>query len=151
MGALDTAIEAVRIAKTSGLAKAVVDRLEKKLSVLAEEVRTLQNENASLKVENERLQTRLKQLPAAHGDEISPDTKGILKLFFDRANDVSADEIAKAFGWKQSVADYHIDVLLKKRFIRESTLGMETPFGSSVSKFGLTTLGRRYIIEYMVS
>jgi regulator of replication initiation timing len=150
MSALDTAIEVVRIAKTSGLAKEVVDRLEKKLSLLAEEVRTLQSEKASLKAENEKLKEQLKS-PVAHSEEISRDTKAILKLFFDRANDVTADEISKSFKWKQSVADYHIDVLLKKRFIRETTLGMETPFGSSVSKFGLTTLGRRYVIEYIVS
>jgi len=147
MGALDTIVEVIRIVKTTGLAR-VVDQVEEKLSLLAEQVRTLQSENASLKAENEKFKEQLKHL-SPQGDEISRDTKAMLKLFFDRGEDVSAGEISKSFQWQQSVADYHIDVLLKKRFIRETTLGMETPLGSSEAKYGLTTLGRRYVIEYV--
>ena len=64
------------------------------------------------------------------GEELSGDTIKILRLFFDRAGEISTEEIIKLFGLKPSVADYHIDVLLKKKFIRETTAGIQTLFGS---------------------
>ena len=83
MGALDTAVEVVRLAKTAGLNKEAAKQLEEKLSLLAEEVRLLQTENAALMAENEKLREGLKNLPP-RSDELSRDTKAMLKFFFDR-------------------------------------------------------------------
>jgi hypothetical protein len=145
-GAAETAREIVRIAAYAGLPKDLIATMEKKATVLAERVATLEKELAGLKVETANLRAQLRLLPE-EGEELSGDTIKILRLFFDRAGEISTEEIIKSFGLKPSVADYHIDVLLKKTFIRETTAGIQTLFGSKVSKFGLTSLGRRYVLE----
>ena len=148
--ASETVKEIVRIAASAGLAKDAIILLEKKAALLAEQVAALESEQARLRVENANLKAQLRLLPE-EGEELSGDTKKILKLFFDRACDISTEEISKSFNLKPSVADYHMDVLLKKKFIRETTVEMLEPSGSGVSKFGLTTLGRRYVLEHKIS
>lgn len=148
--AAETAREIVRIAANAGLAKDTVAIMEKKAAALAEQIAVLEREQASLRAENANLRAQLKLLPE-EGEELSGDTIKILRLFFERAGDVSTEEIIKSFGFKPSVADYHIDVLLKKKFIRETTAGIQTLFGSNVSKFSLTSMGRRYVLENTVS
>ena len=150
MNAHETAKEVVQLARNAGLKNEVIELLELKLSLLTEHITTLQGEKARVQSENEKLKIQLKCLEPKD-EEPSHDTIGILKLFFDHAKDISVTDITTAVKWKQSVVDYHLDVLLKKRFIRESTLGLKTPFGSSESMFGLTTLGRRYVIQYLGS
>jgi hypothetical protein len=147
--ASETVKEIVRIAANAGLAKDAITLLEKKMGLLVEQVAALENEQASLRAETANLKAQLRLLP--EGEELSGDTKKILKLFFDRACDISTEEISKSFNLKPSVADYHMDVLLKKKFIRETTVEMLEPSGSGVSKFGLTTLGRRYVLEHKIS
>jgi Fic family protein len=146
----ETVKEIVRIAANAGLAKDAITLMEKKAALLTEQVATLEYEYVSLRAENANLKAQLRLLPE-EGEALSGDTIKILRLFFDRAGDVSTEEIIKSFGLKPSVADYHIDVLVKKKFIRETTVGMQSLFGSSVSKFGLTSLGRRYVLENTVS
>ena len=119
-----------------------------KLSLLDEHVAGLESENARLKDENEKLKIQIKCLQPEI-EEVSKETIEVMKLFFERAQDISVDEVAKAFKWNQSVADYHLDVLLKKRFIRESSVRTQTIFGAGTARFGLTTLGRRYILQFL--
>ena len=144
--AAESVKEIVRIAANAGLAKDAVTLMEKKAALLEEQIATLEFEYASLRAENANLKAQLNLAPE-EGEELSRDTKKILKLFFDRASDISTEEILKSFNLKPSVGDYHIDVLLKKKFIRETTVGMQSIFGSSASKFGLTSMGRRYVLE----
>jgi len=148
--AAETAKDFVRIAANAGLAKEVITLLGRKAALLTEQVAALESESAHLKVENANLKTQLKLL-SREGEELSRDTIKILKLFFDRASDLSTEEILKSSNLKPSVADYHIDVLLKKKLLRETTVGMQTLFGSSVPKFGLTSLGRRYVLENTIN
>jgi len=148
--AAETVKEIVRIAANAGLAKDAVTLMEKKAALLEEQIATLEYEYASLRAENANLKAQLNLAPE-EGEELSRDTKKILKLFFDRASDISMEEILKSFNLKPSVGDYHIDVLLKKKFIRETTVGIQMQFGSSVSKFGLTSMGRRYVLEHTIS
>jgi predicted nuclease with TOPRIM domain len=49
MSAIETAKEIVRISSTAGLSKDVIDLLDKKNSLLTEQVTTLETENANLK------------------------------------------------------------------------------------------------------
>jgi cell division protein FtsB len=147
MTARDSIKKLLHLVNTVGLPKESTHVLETKISTLDEQVAALESENARLKDENEKLKIQVTCLQP-QTEEISKDTIRVLKLLFERAHDTSVDDISTAFKWKQGVADYHIDVLLKKRFIRESSVGMQTAFGSSVPKFGLTTLGRRYIIQF---
>jgi hypothetical protein len=150
MTALDTVKKVVHLVNTAGLAKETVQLIEMRLSSLTGQIMAMESEYANLKAENEKLKIQIKCLQP-QSEEIGPDTVKILKFFFEQAHDVSANEISAVFKWKPGVVEYHIDVLLKKRFIRESTIGMQTPFGASESKFGLTTLGRRYVIQYMAT
>jgi hypothetical protein len=60
MSATDTAKEVIRIASTAGLSKDVIDLLEKKSALLAEQVTSLESENTKLKLENGQLRTQLK-------------------------------------------------------------------------------------------
>ena len=60
MSALATAKEIVRIGSTAGLSKDVVDLLEKKATLLTEQVATLERENAQLKSENDNLRAQLR-------------------------------------------------------------------------------------------
>jgi hypothetical protein len=147
--ATETVKEIVRIAANAGWAKEAITHLEKKAALLTEQVVTLEREHASLKAENASLKAQLKHLhQPQEGEALSQDTIKILKLFFDRASDVLMEDIIKSFYLKPSVADYHIDVLLRKKSIRENSVGMLAIFGSSGSKFGLTSLGRRYVLEH---
>ena len=138
----------VHLVNTAELPKATAQILETKLSLLTEQTTALENEISRLKDDNERLRIRVKCLEPQN-EEISPETVAVLKLFFERASDLTPQDISAALNWKQSVADYHIEVLLKKRFIRETSLGMQTALGASVVKYGLTTLGRRYAVQYV--
>jgi hypothetical protein len=147
MTARDYVKKMLHLVNTVGLPKEAIHGLETKLLSLEEEVMILENENTRLKDENEKLKIQVKCLQP-QTEEISKDTIRVLKHLFERAGDTSANDISKAFKWKQGVTDYHIEVLLKKRFIREYSVGMQTAFGSSELKFGLTTLGRRFIIQY---
>src|ERR1039458_3533231 len=76
MGATDTIKEFARIATTAGLTKDVIDLLDKKASLLAEQVAALEQENTTLlrenlnlKLENENLQKQL-QNARPKGDEL---------------------------------------------------------------------------------
>jgi type II secretory pathway predicted ATPase ExeA len=110
-GAAETAREIVRIAAYAGLPKDLIATMEKKATVLAERVATLEKELAGLKVETANLRAQLRLLPE-EGEELSGDTIKILRLFFDRAGEISTEEIIKSFGFKPSVADYNIVFIL---------------------------------------
>ncbi len=60
MSATDIAKEVVRIVNTHGLAKDVIDLLEKKLALLVEENATLSTKVSRLEIENAQLRTQLK-------------------------------------------------------------------------------------------
>jgi wobble nucleotide-excising tRNase len=147
--AAETVKEIVRLAASAGLAKEAIALLEKKAALLTEQVAALEKEQAGLRAENAGLRAQLTHLHQ-EGELLSQDTLKILKLFFDRASDVSVEEVIKTFHFKPGVADYHLDVLQKKKFIRETTIGIQIPFGARASKFGLTSLGRRYVLEHVI-
>jgi len=153
MSAIDTAKEFVRLGSTVGLSKDVIDLLDKKAVLLAEQVATLEQENTTLlrenrnlKLENEKLNGQLQN--ARPKGELSEQTTAILKSFFTNARELSEEEIARHFQIGQSIASYHLDILLKKRFI-----GNNAPinFGgggrSRMPKYEITSEGRAYCIE----
>jgi predicted nuclease with TOPRIM domain len=148
MTARDSIKKILQFLHSIELPKEALHVLETKLSSLEEHLVSRETENARLREEIEKLKIQVKCLQP-QTEEISQDTIRVLRLLFDRAGGASADDISTMLQWKPDVVDYHLDVLLKKRFICESSLGMRTPFGASVQRFGLTTLGRRYIIQYV--
>jgi regulator of replication initiation timing len=153
MGATETAKEVVRIATTAGLAKDVIDLLEKKASLLAEQVTALEKENTSLLRENRNLtieNTQLRtQLPTARpkSDRLDETTAKMLKFFFDRAQDTSEEQLASIFKMQMGVIGYHTDILLKKRLIQQTVMGISSIMGSSPAMFCITSEGRKHVVE----
>jgi hypothetical protein len=64
MSALDTAKEIVRIGSTAGLSKDVIDLMEKKLSLLTEQVILLEKENSLLRLKLSHFETEKANLRA---------------------------------------------------------------------------------------
>lgn len=153
MGAIDTAKEFVRIGSTAGLSKDVIDLLEKKAGLLAEQVTALEQENTTLlrenrqlKLENENFQKQL-QHAQPKADELETKTREILKYIFQKGDDVGDQEIAARFRMGLNVAIYHIELLLKKRFLDQSVVGFSGFGGSSSAMFSLTDKGREYCVK----
>jgi regulator of replication initiation timing len=155
MSASDTAKEFVRIATTHGLAKDVIDLLEKKAGLLAEQVGTLEQENTTLLRENRKLalenQNLTGQLQSVRpkGDRLDDVTEKVLKYAFDKGDDFSDNEISQRFQLQFSVAGYHTDILLKKRFIQQTRIGMGNWIDgrSAPPMFCITHEGRKYVVE----
>lgn len=152
MSAIDTAKEFVRLGSTVGLSKDVIDLLQAKsalltdqVTALTEENTTLLRENRNLKLENEKLKGQLQD--ARPKDELSEQTRLVLKYYFNKADDVSDEEIAAHFRIHLSMAGHHSDVLLKKRFIQQTRVGVSSVMGSSPPMFALTSQGREYCVN----
>jgi FtsZ-binding cell division protein ZapB len=153
MGAADTAKEFARIATTDGLSKDVIDLLEKKAALLAEQVAaiekenmTLLRENRNLKSEKENLQKQL-QNARPKGYKLNETAEKILKLFFNVAREISDREIASHFGLSLSVVDYHTVELWQKKLITSGRIGV----GSRVEPgYEITALGATSIAQVLI-
>jgi DNA-directed RNA polymerase specialized sigma subunit len=64
-----------------------------------------------------------RELSEMKGTNLKPETKQILKFYFDRHDGLTSKEIAQRFKLSPSDADYHVDVLLKKEFLQVLTVG----------------------------
>jgi hypothetical protein len=142
MSATDAVKEVVRIAASAGLSKDVIEHLDKKAALLAEQVAVLETENATLLRENNVLKHQL-QNARPLGDGLEAKTKDILKYFFDKANDISDEEIARHFGISLNQAGYHSEILFGNRFIQ----GTRARFEGSTPRYGITPEGRAYCVE----
>jgi hypothetical protein len=145
MSALDTAKEIVRIGSTAGLSKDVIDLLEKKTALLAEQVSALDRENAQLRSKVVELNQKLQHLQPVDG--ILKETAGVLQFFFDQGRELSIEHIARQFQFQMSVAGFHFDILFKRKFVTQTRVGIEGYGGSSPAMFGLTSEGRAYVMQ----
>ena len=154
MSAGDTVKDVVRIVTTGGQAKDLSDRLQTKLSLLAEQVAALEAENTTLRKENRSLKTENDDLKARlpdarlQGEELSRKTEAILKAAFDRPGEFSVQNIASHFRMSQSVVEYHLDELRKRKFIKTYGTGfMGTGFMGSTPTYIITPAGRQYVVK----
>jgi DNA-binding MarR family transcriptional regulator len=125
MSAIDTAKEFVRLGSTVGLSKDVIDLLDKKASLLAEQVMALEQENTTLlrenrqlKLENEKLQKHLHNARQEGGelDEIA--TKMLVTLANHTGRDgITSSELIQYLGLPKAKGDYHFDQLQKRKFV----------------------------------
>ena len=141
MSATDIAKDIVRIINTAALNKDVNDLLEKKLALLTEEMDSLRSKASHLEVENADLKTQLQRLQP--GDALPKETADVLQFFFDQGRELSIEEVAQRFHFQISLAEYHFDILRKRRFVRQ------TRAGSALSScaYGLTQEGRAYVMQ----
>ena len=105
------------------------------------QLRELAAQIEALKKENEELRAKVVASESQHGLEI--DTIKILKLFFERAEDISAEEASGLSGIKKSVVDYHIDELRKSKFLRPS----RAISSFSPGTYKITPDGRAFVIK----
>jgi len=141
MSATDIAKEIIRIANTATLGKDVIDLLKEKVALLTEEIDTLRSKVSSLEVENADLKARLQSLQP--GDALPKETADVLQFFFDQGRELSIEQVAQRFQFQMSVAEYHFDVLRKRRFVRPTRAISARSSGA----YGLTQEGRGYVMQ----
>jgi hypothetical protein len=78
---------------------------------------------------------------------LEPKTLEILKYFFDAGSDLNDIMIARKFGLSLSMAEYHTDTLITKKFIVQTTVG----FGPGSAAYGLTGIGREYVVKKVLA
>ena len=117
---------------------------------LREQLGELRAQIEVLQTENEQLKTKLDQL-APKADQLDPKAFDILNLFFDAARDLSTEDAASHFRLHQSVAEFHTDALLERRFIQQTVMGMTSDFGTQPSMFAITPTGRKYVMQHNVA
>jgi DNA-directed RNA polymerase specialized sigma subunit len=140
MNPLEIAKEAISIASNAGLKKDVIDLLDKKVSLLAEENIALKSEVASL---NRKVADLEQQL-----DRFRPKTSGLdetserfLQLLFGKSMTIS--EVAATLNISKGMAEYHRDVLKREKMIALPaivTMGRENPYH-------LLEKGRGYLVK----
>ncbi|SRR6266478_1452534 len=89
------------------------------------------------------------KLRAEQARRKSPDlealSKDMLKFFFDQGEGISGYAIQQHFGLEISAADYHIDALLRRKFITQTRLGSD----SASCWFQITGEGREFMMKNM--
>ena len=142
MSAIDTAKEIARIASATSLGKDVIDLLEKKVGLLAEQITTLETENANLK---QKVTNRIQQFAdAGPKGELHPDAIRFLKLLFEQDKGLTVSQIATSLGISKGMAEYYHDVLLNAEMVG---LSVRMPKGSALAVF-LEAKGRAYLVEH---
>jgi hypothetical protein len=142
MSAIDTAKEIARIASTASLGKDVIDLLEKKVGLLAEQITTLETENANLK---QKVPNFDQQFAGARPKgELGPDAVRFLKLLFEHDTGLTVSQIAYLLGISEGMTEYHHDVLLDAEMVG---LSVRTPKGSTLI-VSLEAKGRAYLVEH---
>lgn len=142
MSAIDTAKEIARIASTASLGKDVIDLLEKKIALLAEQLTTLETESANLKQKVASLEEQLTRVPPTR--EFHPDAIRFLKLLFKHDRGLTLSQIAGALGISKGMAEYHHDVLLDAEMVGSPLI---MPMRTELTVF-LKPKGRAYLVEH---
>jgi len=142
MSAIDTAKEIARIASTASLGKDVIDLFEKKVALLAEQVTTLETENANLKQKVANFEQQLAGVRPK--GKLHPDAIKILKLLFENDRDLTISQIAGSLGISKQMAEYHHDVLLDLEMVGLQVITLK---GSVLTVF-LKAKGRAYLVEH---
>jgi FtsZ-binding cell division protein ZapB len=114
MSAIDTVKEIGRIASATTLGKDVIDLLEKKIALLAEQVTTLEAENANLKKKVADLEQEVDRLHPK--DDIDAQSVRILQLLAQQPG-LRIEQIAGYLGLSKVRAEYHRDSLMEADMI----------------------------------
>lgn len=87
--------------------------------------------------------TSLKKKPL----ETDAKTLEVLQMFFDQPDGLPSNYIAQCLKVKESVADFYIDELLKRGFIRQTRIGISGYGGNSPPIFSIIAAGREFLIR----
>jgi hypothetical protein len=144
--ASNLAKEALRLVTTAGLSKDVIDLLEKKLSLIGDELAQVTARSQKFERENAELKEHLQTLLSRH-DSLDDTTEKVLRLFFESSRDLSVPAVARATGQKEGVAHYHVDVLCERGFVRRIRPEIIVHDSVTPAAFGLTKEGRAFIVQ----
>lgn len=97
--------------------------LDGKLRDTLEQVALLTKRVAQLESDKASLESQLQKLRPEVGG-LDQQSKEVLKFFFDRPDGLSSEDVAHRFKLSRSAADFHIDVLFKRKFLQQLTVGM---------------------------
>jgi len=147
--------------------------LKKRLELLRSQISVFEKKNRALKLDNTILKSKKNtiqsQLNKARKEierlnqfiqELEKDeakirldavTEKVLKTFFRRYRELSANEVAGSLSIDVSSAWHHFDLLLEKNLIEQVKVGFVPPGGHRRDPhFRLTPSGRKYIIKKIV-
>ncbi len=97
--------------------------LDAKFREALEEVALLTKRVAQLETDNANLEAKLQKLRPVNG-ALDPQTRDILKFYFDHPDGLTSEQVARRFNLSKSAADYHVDVLFKRKFLQQLTMSM---------------------------
>jgi FtsZ-binding cell division protein ZapB len=139
MSAIDTAKEIAKIAVTSGLSTEIIGLLEKKVTLLTEQVTTLETENKNLKAKLYDLEKELDRLKPKQ--DLADEAVKALRLFFD--GDRTVTQVSQYFGMTHGMAEYHCGVLEQHGMIQ---FPMAIMIGGE-TELCITQKGREYLVN----
>ena len=153
MNPIEISKGAIRAVTTAGLSKDLIDLLEKKLSLLSDEISSLKEKNHLLRKENLELNARLKDAKnmistfqkEKENDHPRPPgfdetTDKIILMMFDSGK-VTMNWIAQSLEMEMGMVEYHFDLMFKANYVFQSN------FGSSFKHYGLMPDGRAYAVK----
>lgn len=116
-----------------------LEALELKLHDTLAQNAALAKRVAELEALMEERNAQVAKLQPAATEDLEPETLNILKFFFDRASEMTAEHVAHWHRIAESVARYHLDILIERRFIRLT--------GIPPGYYSIQPEGRKYIIQ----
>lgn len=148
------------------LLKKRLELFRNQISALEKKNRTIKLDHTILKSKKNSMQSELnkarKEIERLHQfiQELEKDeakirldavTEKVLKTFFYRYRELSANEVAASLSIDVSTAWHHFDLLLEKNLIEQVKVGFVPPGGHRRDPhFRLTSSGRKYIIKKIV-
>ncbi|MBI5772791.1 MAG: hypothetical protein HZA89_03485 [Verrucomicrobia bacterium] len=139
MSATDIAKEVVRIVNTHGLAKDVIDLLEKKLALIVQENATLTTKVSRLEIENSQLRAQIQHTHPVK--QLSDDQRKILELLNSDTTDhyIDFEFIAGRVGLDLPKARFVLDQLTKLEYLWDTSY--------SPPSYRISPKGREFLYE----
>jgi hypothetical protein len=153
MSALDIAKDIVRIGSTAGLSKDVIDLLEKKATLLAEQNADLARQLSVAHLKIATLETEVGDLSGQlyHPKpirELSEDQKKVLLHLMQSDAGLTVEEIAQSIGGISSMARHHCEELAGIGFVAQTRFrGEHRRIDGPDWGFALTKEGRKWIAQ----
>ena len=121
-------------------------------TILKSKKNTIQSELNKARKEVERLNQFIQELEKDEAKiRLDAVTEKVLKFFFRRYRELSANEVAASLSIDVSTTWHHFDLLLEKNLIEQVKVGFVPPRGHRRDPhFRLTSSGRKYIIKRIV-
>ncbi|MEM9079376.1 MAG: hypothetical protein AAGC74_01650 [Verrucomicrobiota bacterium] len=143
------------------MSKDVIDLLEKKLTLIAEENLSLTKERdllsakvTVLEAENSSLReqiTNLQEEPTDSNprpDGFNDVTDKLIATMFNASREVSEEEMCRVFGLPLGVIRFHFDLLRRSGMVQQTRAAMGSVIGPGLpAEYDMTPTGREYAMK----